>query len=72
MSSFLEISQLNKTYPTPKGPAVIVENFDLGCRRVDFAGFIQKWRADYRVVTPHIVESLLTEIRNLFLDEEHG
>jgi len=30
MSSFLEISQLGKIYPTPSGaPAVIVENFDL-------------------------------------------
>ena len=29
MSSFLEISQLGKTYDTPKGPAVIVKNFNL-------------------------------------------
>jgi hypothetical protein len=29
MSSFLEISRLGKVYDTPRGPSVIVENFDL-------------------------------------------
>jgi nitrate/nitrite transport system ATP-binding protein len=29
MSAFLEISQLTKIYDTPKGPAIIVQDFDL-------------------------------------------
>jgi nitrate ABC transporter ATP-binding subunit len=41
MSSFLEISQLGKTYPTPSGaPAVIVENFDLKLRKGEFVTLI--------------------------------
>jgi nitrate ABC transporter ATP-binding subunit len=40
MSSFLEISQLAKTYATPKGPAVIVENFDLRVRKGEFITLI--------------------------------
>jgi nitrate/nitrite transport system ATP-binding protein len=40
MSSFLEISQLGKIYPTPKGPAVIVENFDLKIRKGEFVTLI--------------------------------
>ena len=41
MSSFLEISQLGKTYPTPSGkPAVIVENFDLRIRKGEFITLI--------------------------------
>ena len=40
MSSFLEISQLGKIYPTPKGPAVIVENFDLRIRKGEFITLI--------------------------------
>jgi nitrate ABC transporter ATP-binding subunit len=40
MSSFLEISQLGKVYPTPKGPAVIVENFDLRIRKGEFITLI--------------------------------
>jgi nitrate/nitrite transport system ATP-binding protein len=40
MSSFLEISQLGKIYPTPKGPAVIVENFDLKIRKGEFITLI--------------------------------
>jgi nitrate/nitrite transport system ATP-binding protein len=40
MSSFLEISQLGKTYPTPNGPAVIVENFDLKIRKGEFITLI--------------------------------
>jgi nitrate/nitrite transport system ATP-binding protein len=40
VSSFLEISQLGKTYPTPKGPAVIVENFDLRIRKGEFITLI--------------------------------
>ncbi len=40
MSEFLEISQLGKVYPTPKGPAVIVENFDLKIRKGEFVTLI--------------------------------
>src|SRR6186713_2712834 len=41
MSSFLEISQLGKVYPTPSGkPAVIVENFDLKIRKGEFVTLI--------------------------------
>jgi nitrate/nitrite transport system ATP-binding protein len=40
MSSFLEISQLGKIYETPKGPAVIVENFDLKIRKGEFVTLI--------------------------------
>ncbi len=40
MSSFLEISQLGKIYPTPKGPAVIVEAFDLKIRKGEFIALI--------------------------------
>src|SRR5215204_3542584 len=40
MSSFLEISQLGKIYPTPKGPAVIVENFNLRLRKGEFVTLI--------------------------------
>lgn len=36
MSQFLELSQLTKTYPTPKGPAVIVQNFDLKVTQGEF------------------------------------
>ena len=41
MSSFLEISQLGKTYPTLSGPpAIIVENFDLKIRKGEFITLI--------------------------------
>ena len=40
MSSFLEISQLGKIYATPKGPSVIVENFDLRVRQGEFITLI--------------------------------
>jgi nitrate ABC transporter ATP-binding subunit len=40
MSSFLEISLLGKTYATPKGPAVIVEDFDLKIRKGEFIALI--------------------------------
>jgi len=40
MSSFLEISQLGKVYDTPKGPSVIVENFDLRIRKGEFITLI--------------------------------
>jgi nitrate ABC transporter ATP-binding subunit len=40
MSAFLEISQLGKIYDTPKGPSVIVENFDLKIRKGEFITLI--------------------------------
>jgi nitrate/nitrite transport system ATP-binding protein len=40
VSAFLEISQLGKVYETPKGPAVIVENFDLRVRKGEFITLI--------------------------------
>ena len=40
MSSFLEISQLGKIYDTPKGPSVIVENFDLRIQKGEFITLI--------------------------------
>jgi len=40
VSSFLEISQLGKVYATPKGPAVIVENFDLRIQKGEFITLI--------------------------------
>src|SRR5262245_7889837 len=41
MSSFLELSQLGKTYPTSAGsPAVIVEQFDLRIRKGEFITLI--------------------------------
>ncbi len=40
MSTFLEISRLGKIYDTPKGPAVIVENFDLRIRKGEFVTLI--------------------------------
>jgi nitrate/nitrite transport system ATP-binding protein len=40
MSTFLEISQLGKVYPTPKGPHAIVENFNLHIRKGEFITLI--------------------------------
>ncbi len=40
MSSFLEISQLGKVYPTPRGPAVIVQDFNLSIRKGEFITLI--------------------------------
>lgn len=40
MSSFLEISQLHKTFPTPKGPLTVVENFNLNIRKGEFIALI--------------------------------
>src|SRR5438477_3720141 len=40
MSSFLDISRLGKIYPTPKSPAVIVENFDLKIGKGEFVALI--------------------------------
>jgi nitrate ABC transporter ATP-binding subunit len=40
MSQFLEISQLVKTFPTPKGPLTIVRDFDLGMKKGEFITLI--------------------------------
>ncbi len=40
MSSHVEISNLTKTYPTPNGPAVIVQNFNLRIRKGEFVCLI--------------------------------
>lgn len=40
MSAFLDISQLAKIYPTPKGPAVIVRGFDLKVKQGEFISII--------------------------------
>jgi len=40
MSSYLEISRLSKSYPTPKGPAVIVKDFDLKVKKGEFVSII--------------------------------
>ncbi|HEX8310443.1 MAG TPA: ABC transporter ATP-binding protein [Chthoniobacteraceae bacterium] len=40
MSQYLELSQLGKTYPTPKGPAIIVQNFDLKIAKGEFVTLI--------------------------------
>jgi len=40
MSAFLDISHLGKTYPTPKGEAVIVEHFDLKIAKGEFITLI--------------------------------
>jgi len=40
MSDYVELSALTKTYATPKGPAVIVEDFDLRIRKGEFVTLI--------------------------------
>lgn len=40
MSSYLEISSVTKTYDTPKGPAVIVKDFDLRIAKGEFVSLI--------------------------------
>lgn len=40
MSDYLILSQLTKTYDTPKGPAVIVKDFDLSIRQGEFVCLI--------------------------------
>lgn len=40
MNAYLEISQLSKVYPTPKGPAVIVNNFNLKMQPGEFVSII--------------------------------
>jgi nitrate ABC transporter ATP-binding subunit len=40
MSSYLEIANITKTYATPKGPAVIVKDFDLRIAKGEFVSLI--------------------------------
>lgn len=40
MGAYLDISQLTKVYPTPKGPACIVNNFDLKVEKGEFVTLI--------------------------------
>src|SRR5260221_1021896 len=40
MSDYVELSGLTKTYPTPKGPAVIVRDFNLRIRKGEFVCLI--------------------------------
>ena len=40
MSAYCELTQLGKTYPSPKGPAVIVENFNLKIQKGEFVCII--------------------------------
>jgi nitrate/nitrite transport system ATP-binding protein len=37
---YLEFSQLDKVYPTPKGPLTVVENFDLKVKKGEFISLI--------------------------------
>src|SRR2546426_546342 len=40
MSYYVELSNLTKIYPTPKGPAVIVKDFNLKIKRGEFVALI--------------------------------
>ena len=40
MSHYVDISQLTKIYPTPKGPAIIVKDFNLKIREGEFVCLI--------------------------------
>jgi nitrate ABC transporter ATP-binding subunit len=40
MSAYLDISRITKIYPTPKGPAVIVKDFDLKIAKGEFVALI--------------------------------
>lgn len=40
MSNYVELSQLTKIYPTPKGPAVIVQDFNLNIQKGEFVSLI--------------------------------
>jgi nitrate/nitrite transport system ATP-binding protein len=40
MSNYVELSQLAKIYPTPKGPAVIVQDFNLNIQKGEFVTLI--------------------------------
>ncbi|HEY5040511.1 MAG TPA: ATP-binding cassette domain-containing protein, partial [Verrucomicrobiae bacterium] len=40
MSDYVELSKLSKIYPTPKGPAVIVKDFNLRIKQGEFVTLI--------------------------------
>ena len=40
MSDYVELSNLTKIYPTPKGPAIIVKNFNLRIKKGEFVTLI--------------------------------
>ncbi|WP_437718932.1 nitrate ABC transporter ATP-binding protein [Sorangium sp. So ce448] len=40
MKKYLEIWNVTKTFPTPKGPSVVVRNFDLNLRKGEFLSLI--------------------------------
>ena len=40
MSAYVELSNITKTYPTPKGPAVIVKDFNLRIKKGEFVTLI--------------------------------
>ena len=40
MAGYVEIFRLGKTYPTPAGPAVIVEDFNLNIAQGEFVSLI--------------------------------
>ena len=40
MSNYVELSKLSKIYPTPKGPAIIVKDFDLKIQKGEFVTLI--------------------------------
>jgi nitrate/nitrite transport system ATP-binding protein len=40
MSHYLEVSQLHKTFPTPKGPLTVVKDFNLHFRKGEFIALI--------------------------------
>src|SRR6476660_6025077 len=40
MSDYVELSNLTKSYPTPKGPAVIVKDFNLRIQKGEFVALI--------------------------------
>src|SRR6476660_3549056 len=40
MSDYVELSNLTKIYPTPKGPAVIVKDFNLRIKKGEFVCLI--------------------------------
>ena len=40
MSAFVDLSKLTKIYPTPKGPAIIVKDFDLKIKKGEFVCLI--------------------------------
>src|SRR5258706_12917338 len=40
MSDYVELSGLTKPYPTPKGPAVIVQDFNLHIKKGEFVTLI--------------------------------